>query len=234
MEKTTNDLNAKHFSRFGEFLVSFELSKRGWNVYSPIYDEYIDIMAHKYVCSKCHKNWEITPKLICSKCNKDFSKTNKSKIIAKKICSKCKNEWIGNKTKCNKCNSTEFINKPECDICHSEVKLIQYICSCGSKTYNSKFRTIQVKSSRLEKQNTYAIDLKPRDLILSKEHFYVWCCIDNEDKPHFLVLCVNDFIKSMGSAMNGISFFKDQDRQHFNGKTFGKWKDYLNKFDKLE
>lgn len=54
--KKTSDLNVKHFSRYGEFLVSFELSKYGWNVYSPMYDEYIDIIAHKYSCSKCGKN----------------------------------------------------------------------------------------------------------------------------------------------------------------------------------
>ncbi len=28
-KKTTTDLSAKHFSRYGEFLVSFELSKHG-------------------------------------------------------------------------------------------------------------------------------------------------------------------------------------------------------------
>lgn len=50
--KSTTDLNVKHFSRYGEFLVSFELSKHGWNVYSPMYDEYIDIIAHKYAFEK--------------------------------------------------------------------------------------------------------------------------------------------------------------------------------------
>jgi hypothetical protein len=39
--KGVSDLSDKHFSRYGEFLVSFELSKYGWNVYSPVYDEYI-------------------------------------------------------------------------------------------------------------------------------------------------------------------------------------------------
>ena len=88
--KTTTDLNVKHFSRYGEFLVSFELSKHGWNVYNPMYDEYIDLLIHKYTCAKCGKNWNVTPSLKCSECDKDFSKTQKSRIIAKKICNKCK------------------------------------------------------------------------------------------------------------------------------------------------
>ena len=37
--KSAQDLTTKHFSKFGEFLVSFELSKHGWNVYNPVYDE---------------------------------------------------------------------------------------------------------------------------------------------------------------------------------------------------
>ena len=45
--KTTTDLSAKHFSRYGEFLASFELSKHGWDTYTPLYDEYVDLIIHK-------------------------------------------------------------------------------------------------------------------------------------------------------------------------------------------
>jgi len=34
--------------------------------------------------------------------------------------------------------------------------------------------------------------------------------------------------------INTISFLKDQGREHFNGKTFGKYKQFVNAFDKLE
>ncbi|PKP56202.1 MAG: hypothetical protein CVT89_06605 [Candidatus Altiarchaeales archaeon HGW-Altiarchaeales-2] len=226
-------------SRYGEFLVSFELSKYGWNVYDPVYDEYIDLIIHKHVCKKCGKNWNLTPALVCKKCGKDFSKTQKNKIIAKKVCLTCKNEMVGNKTKCTKCQSENLINRPTCDVCGGEIEMIEHSCSCGSKEYITKFRTIQVKSSRIEKEggkskNTYAVDMKPRDLIKDKHHFYIWCLIDNDDKPHFLVLSVMDFRKTMGDSLKGISFFKDQDRQHFSSKDFGKWKIYLNLFDKLE
>ena len=90
-KKTATDLSAKHFSRYGEFLVSFELSKYGWNVYEPVYDEYINFIIYKHTCTDCDKNWNLTPALVCKKCGKDFSKTQKSKIIAKKICEDCQN-----------------------------------------------------------------------------------------------------------------------------------------------
>ena len=71
-------------------------------------------------------------------------------------------------------------------------------------------------------------------MIKDEFHFYVWCLIDDEDKPHFLVISVEEFKRVMGDSLKGISFFKDQDRQHFSAKDFGKWKEFLNKFDKLE
>jgi len=104
---------------------------------------------------------------------------------------------------------------------------------------NIKSTTDQVKSSRIEykngkSKNTYAVDMKPRDLIKDKNHFFIWCLIDDNDKPHFLVMSVDDFKRVMGDSLRGISFFKDQDRQHFSSKDFGKWNEFLNRFDKLE
>jgi len=226
-KKTTTDLNLKHFSRYGEFLVSFELSKHGWNVYEPVYDEYIDLIIHKHVCCDCGKNWNLTPALVCKKCGKDFSKTQKNKIIPKKICSRCQSEMIGNKIKCGKCGSKNLINRPTCDQCGGEIEMIDHTCKCDSKNYETKFRTIQVKSSRIEykdgkSKNTYAIDMKPKDLIEDNYHFFIWCLVDDDDKPHFLVMSVKDFKRVMGNSLKGISFFKDQDRQHFSAKDFGK------------
>lgn len=116
-----------------------------------------------------------------------------------------------------------------------------HICECGSTDYLTKIRTIQVKSSRIEynsqtgkSKNTYAVDMKPKDMIQDGLHFFVWCLVDDDDKPNFLVLSPQDFIKTMGESMKGISFFKDQDRQHFSAKDFGKWKEFYNRFDKLE
>lgn len=36
-----------HFAKYGEFVVAFELLKRGWNAYMPIYDKKIDLVAHR-------------------------------------------------------------------------------------------------------------------------------------------------------------------------------------------
>src|SRR3989339_264000 len=190
-KKSTVNLSTKHFSRYGEFLVSFELSKYGWNVYNPVYDEYIDLLIHKHVCNNCGKNWNLTPALVCKKCGKDFSKTQKNKIVAKKICQNCRTIMIGNKTRCTKCKSEDLINIPSCDKCGGEV------------------------------------DMKPRDLIKDEFHFYIWCLIDDDDRSHFLVLSVKEFVKMMGESIKGISFFKDQDRQHFSSKDFGRWKVFL-------
>lgn len=234
-KKSVAELSEKHFSRYGEFLVSFEFSKHGWNIYSPVYDEYIDMVVHKYICKSCNRIWTHTPELVCKKCRKDFSKSLKKDIIAKKICGNCGNEMIGNKTKCSKCGSENLVNRPTCDKCGGEVEMIKHKCECGSDKYETKFRTVQVKSSRIEMgKNSYAIDMKPKDLIEDGLHFYIWCLIDNNDRPHFLVMSVKDFKDTMKDALKGISFFKDQDRQHFSAKDFGKWKKFLNQFQKLE
>jgi len=34
--------------------------------------------------------------------------------------------------------------------------------------------------------------------------------------------------------MKGISFLKDQDRQHFNAQTYGRWAKFHNAFNLLE
>lgn len=239
--KNVVDLSEKHFSRFGEFLVSFELSKNGWNVYNPVYDEYIDIIIHKYICDKCGKLWSHTPLLICKNCGKDFSKSLKKDFLAIKVCNDCGFNMKGNKIKCPKCKSTNLYNKPSCDKCKGEVQMKHHRCECGSTSYLTKFRTIQVKSSRIEKdndtgrsKNTYAIDIKPKDLIEDDLHFFIWCLVDDKNKPNFLVMSVKDFKETMGQSLRGISFFKDQDRQHFSAKDFGKWKKFLNRFDKLD
>jgi len=145
----------------------------------------------------------------------------------------------GNKKKCTKCESKNISNHPSCDQCDGTVEMIDHSCWCGGKNYDTKFRTIQVKSSRIEykngkSKNTYAVDMKPKDLISDSYHFFIWCLVDDDDNPNFLVMSVEDFKRVMGNSLKGISFFKDQDRQHFSSKTFGKWAEFLNNFIILE
>lgn len=239
--KNVADLNEKHFSRFGEFVASFELSKYGWNVYSPVYDEYIDFVIHKYVCQNCEKLWTHAPILICKNRGKDYSKTKEKKTIATGVCLNCKAIITGGKKLCKNCQQRNVEHRATCIECKGVVEMKELKCECGSDNYKTLVRTIQVKSSRIEfdkkkdkSKNQYAIDMKPKDLIEDDFHFFIWCLIDDVDKPHFLVMSVKEFIDTMGDSLKGVSYLKDDDRQHFNSNDFGRWKDFYNKFDKLE
>jgi len=104
----------REFSFFCEFQVAFELQKRGWQVYQPLIDRYIDLIAVK----------------------------------------------------------------------------------------NENYRTIQVKSSRIENiltmsqegYESYGLTMKPKDLFNDVRHFYIWMFIDKDSKFHYFVLSVKDFI----------------------------------------
>jgi len=236
--KTTTDLNAKHFSRYGEFLASFELSKHGWDTYTPIYDEYIDIMIHKIICKKCGQAWNTNPKLICNHCKKEITSSNKSKIIAYGKCLKCGHNFHKkNQRKCPKCKSNVLESIPNCPFCKTGTVTIEDTdCKkCGHREHIEKFRTIQVKASRIETRgNSYAVDLKSRDLMQGNNHFYIWVCIDEDERPQFIVIPIRKFEEEAKSFISSTSFLKDQGREHFSAKSFGKWKKFLNKFEVLE
>lgn len=235
--KSTGDLNVKHFSRYGEFMASFELSKYGWDNYTPVYDEYTDLIIHKVVCNDCKKSWNTNPKLICNNCNEEITASWKGRIIANAECNDCHFKFSkSKKSNCPKCNSKNVNNVPTCPICKNGlVEIEDKSCPhCGSENHQEKFRTIQVKASRMDKKGNYAVDLRPRDFTQGSNHFYIWVCIDNEDKAHFLVVPIKEFEEVSKNFINTISFLKDQGREHFNGKTFGKYKQFVNAFDKLE
>lgn len=234
--KTTTDLSAKHFSRYGEFLASFELSKYGWDTYTPVYDEYVDLIIHKLVCKKCNEPWNTNPKITCSDCKKEITSTNKDKIIANVRCKNC--SFIFKKSSiCPKCKMTDLENFPTCPFCKKTIVTLEEIgCkNCGGKIHKEKFRTIQIKASRLEPSGrTYAVDLKPRDLSQGDFHAFIWVCIDKRDLPHFLVIPLRNFINESRDFIKSISFLKDQGREHFNSATYGKWARYVDRFDLLE
>jgi len=104
----------REFSFFCEFRVAFELQKRGWQVYQPLIDRYIDLIAVK----------------------------------------------------------------------------------------DDKYRTIQVKSSRVENLSnlskdgyeSYGLTMKPKDLFHDVRHFYIWTFIDKDENFHYFILNVKDFI----------------------------------------
>ena len=236
-KKKTTDLSVKHFSRYGEFLASFELSKHGWDNYMPVYDEYIDLLIHKMVCKICGKKWSSNPRLICNKCKMEITSQNKNKIIANGECSNCKSFFLKKNLKnCPKCKSLNVKNIPTCPLCKKGIIEIEEIdCECGSKAHIEKFRTIQVKASRLEKDGrSYAVDLRPKDLTQGSFHAYIWVCIDKDERPHFLVIPIKAFSKYAQNFINSTSFLKDEGREHFSASTFGKWGKFKDRFDLLE
>ena len=112
-----------------------------------------------------------------------------------------------------------------------------YTCDCGSVEYKTTFRTIQVKSSRIESKKgglQYAVNIKPKDIIRDGNHFFIWCLIDESDKPTFIVISVEDFVVKMGDELRTISFLKDDGRFHFSAISLGKWKEFHNRFESLE
>jgi len=100
----------KEFSFFCEFQVAFELQERGWQVYQPLIDRYIDLIAVK----------------------------------------------------------------------------------------NGNYRTIQVKSSRIENTDngyeSYGLTMKPKDLFHDVRHFFIWVFLDTNSIFHYFILNVKDFI----------------------------------------
>jgi len=167
----------KEFSLFCEFKVAFELQKRGWEVYQPLIDRYIDLIAAK----------------------------------------------------------------------------------------NGEYRTIQVKSSRIEniptlntqEYESYGLTMKPKDLFHDARHFFVWVFVDRNMEFHYFILDVKDFIdvryyklpkssrRKYDSLLMRGEWRWGTDRLHprhfFKGENAGKWEvegaelnEYENKWDKLE
>lgn len=59
------DFKAGQFGKIGENMVAFELSKRGWIVFLPPYDERVDILAMKFICAECGSPWDNTHTIHC-------------------------------------------------------------------------------------------------------------------------------------------------------------------------
>jgi hypothetical protein len=167
----------REFSVFCEFQVAFELQKKGWQVYQPLIDRYIDLIAVK----------------------------------------------------------------------------------------NNNYRTIQVKSSRIENLpslnedgfESYGLTMKPKDLFHDVRHFYIWVFIDKNNEFHYFIFNVKDFIdiryykllpssrrKHPSLLMRG-EWRWGTDRLHphhfIRGENINEWEvegvglnEYENKWDKLE
>lgn len=250
-KKRTGDLKDSHFSKYGEFLVSYELSRQGWNVYGPIYDEYIDFVVSGFVCGKCrHILRTVTPQLECP-CGETISNAEKKKCISAAICPECDTVLKTNKETNSKCHECGDFSRDrerflacfrECDIedlRDKRVKVRSASCpECSHAGIDMVFRTVQVKSSRMEPSGSYAVDHKPRDMFPSMDkpdarHFFIWCTVDNDDRASFLVVSAQEFVKEMGGEIMLPSFLKDDGREHFKlGDS--RWDKYQDAFAKMQ
>jgi len=77
----------------------------------------------------------------------------------------------------------------------------RYIDIVATKTVgkNKIFRTVQVKSSRIESvtgedPESYGMTHEPKDLLHDPAHFFVWVLADNSGKYNFFILSASDFI----------------------------------------
>ncbi|MCX8069122.1 MAG: hypothetical protein N2738_01320, partial [Thermodesulfovibrionales bacterium] len=194
------------FGKIGENMVAFELSKRGWIVFLPPYDERIDIVAVKFICTKCRSQWDTTHLLTCLNTNcKLFQKDiTKSHIIKAKECSICKSVFHRNEAKpqqmsCPKCNG-ELIESARCHNCNSPIEVKKNKCfnqDCQNTEYKVIFRTIQVKSTHLvDDGKNLGFNFKYQDLIDDERHFFVIYnrdIIENKERHFYWILSVQDF-----------------------------------------
>ena len=252
-ESKSGDLKDSHFSRYGEFLVSYELSKRGWNVYGPVYDEYVDYVVSGFICENgdCRSLLRtVTPRLVCP-CGKELSNAEKKKCQAVAVCVNCNEILVGNEgnSRCKKCRDScmskreRFLACPrkcECErLTEKKVQVQKSACQlCGSENISMVFRTVQVKSSRMEDGGTYAVNHKPRDLVPDmkrpdQRHFFVWCMVDEKDRATFFVVSAPEFAETMGRELFLPSFLKDDGREHFRIDQQNRWKDFKGAFDKM-
>ncbi len=196
------------FGKIGENMVAFELSKRGWIIFLPPYDERVDIVAMKFICSRCNSTWNITHTLRCSNHScKNYSEISKSKIVKAKKCSKCqqvfsRNEVGSQSTRCPVCKTNTLQEFPSCNICGSEVVVKNNNCTnpdCDSTEYKVIFRSIQVKSTHyVDNGRKLGFNFKYQDLLNDDRHFFVVYLREIKDckeSHQYWVMSKDDFRK---------------------------------------
>ncbi len=231
-----SEIKVGQFGKIGENMVAFELSKRGWIVFLPPYDERVDIAAMKFICSSCGSAWNITHNLHCS--NKDCINHNeiaKSKIAKSKKCTNCntvfeRDEITSQTSLCPKCNTNTLEEIALCNICNNEISVKQNNCtnsSCNSKDYKIIFRSIQVKSTHyVDNGKNLGFNFKYQDLLHDNRHFFIVYLRDTKDckeSHHYWVMSKDDFISIKN--INTVSFkIYQNDRGHYNPDKLLKFK----------
>lgn len=222
------EMKEGQFGKVGEHMVGFELSKRGWIVFFPPYDERIDVVALKFVCAKCNALWDITHLLTCTNTgcklyNKDIVK---SRIVKNKHCLNCgrllsREEASSQIAKCPVCKEGDLEEVACCYECNSLVDIKRNKCTmigCDSIKCKIILRTIQVKSTHLvDEGKNLGFNFKFQDLLDDKRHFFIIYnrdIIENIEKHFYWILSVNDF-KSIKNVETTAFKVYQNDRCHF-------------------
>ena len=207
------DFKEGQFGKIGEHMVGYELSKRGWIIFYPPYDERTDIVAIKTRCKKCKALWNIEHEIAClndacSEYGKFISAINSKNQYKNKKCSNCGHIVIRAKGNaqvsiCPKCSKKTLVETALCPKCHKEIGVWKKTCSrypdCDSEDYDLLFSSIQVKSSHLvDRGKNIGFNFKAQDLIRDPRHFFIVYnrrLIDNIERHFYWVLTVADFKK---------------------------------------
>ncbi|MBU1679896.1 MAG: hypothetical protein KJ799_05910 [Bacteroidetes bacterium] len=216
------------FGKIGENMVAFELSKRGWIVFLPPYDERIDILAMKFICSTCNSLWNTTHNLFCanSQCE-NHQEIAKTRIKKSKKCTKCnctfsRQSVPSQSSICPTCNTNSLEEIALCNICESEIDVKQRNCTtvgCQSTNYRIVFRSIQVKSTHfVDNGQNLGFNFKYQDLLDDDRHFFIVYLRDiknYDEKHHFWVMNKNDFISIKNIDTVSFKIYQN-DRGHYN------------------
>ncbi|BCB96834.1 hypothetical protein JZK55_17560 [Dissulfurispira thermophila] len=230
------EMKEGQFGKVGEHMVGFELSKRGWIVFFPPYDERIDIVALKFVCEKCNSLWDTThlltcTNIVCKLYNKDIVK---SKVVKGKRCLNCgklllRSETSSQSSRCPVCEEGDLEEIACCYYCNSVIDIKRNKCTmpgCDSKKYKIIFRTIQVKSTHLvDEGRNLGFNFKFQDLLDDDRHFFIIYnrdIVKDEEKHFYWILSVQDFMSIKNTETTAFKIYQN-DRCHFHPKRLEKF-----------
>ncbi|MGI0059866.1 MAG: hypothetical protein ACREBJ_08865 [Nitrosotalea sp.] len=244
------DFKVGQFGKIGEHMVGYELSKRGWVIFYPPYDERTDIVAMKFRCKKCQAPWDIEHRIAClnPKC-KEFgvfiSGINGKNQYKNK---KCANGHIIKREQgnaqisiCPTCKSKKLEEIALCPVCHTEIGVFKKTCSrypdCDGEKYEVLFRSIQVKSSHIvDGGKNIGFNFKYQDLIDDARHFlivYNRRIINDIERHFYWVLTVEDFKNIKKTDTISFKIYQN-DRGHYNPEILKPYLFNETEFYKLE
>ena len=225
------ELKEGMFGKIGEHMVGYELSKRGWIIFFPPYDERIDVIAVKFRCKKCKSLWINEHRIACSNSScKEYGKAVRvSDKIKGKKCNNCgfvQRRAKGNSqvSLCPHCKKGELEEVALCPVCDSEIEVLKKNCSnptCDSTKYEVVYRSIQVKSSHLvDNGKNIGFNFKHQDIFNSPDHFLVVYNSEvvNDIEMHtYWLLSIADFMSIKNINTTSYKIYQN-DRGHYNPK----------------